>query len=212
MTLCKWCKRSTARTPLGFCGLSCSTKWKNAHKNPMITASPAAKARVRAAAKRQGNAHMMTAAARSKAIPKISAALKGRPGIWLGRNLPNNTRRKISKTLRGRYLGRENPNWRGGTSKRDWKSYRYKQLLRKVWARARGACQHCGAKNKSMHVHHLQSWIDAPHLRYRASNAILLCENCHYKTYKIHIHTNKERDKIARHARSRKRRKDGTFI
>lgn len=214
MALCKWCKQSTARTPLGFCGLSCSTKWKNTHKNPMMTASPAAKARVQAAAKRQGNAHMMTADARAKALPKISAALRGRPGSQLGKPLSQEVREKISKTLEGRFVGADNPNWKGGMGNRDWKSARYKRFLKAVWQRAQGLCEVCGMKCPKGHksnVHHKKPWDESPELRYDPSNGQLLCTRCHRN---IHPHEfdDNQRRKISKHAQSRLRTAKGKFV
>lgn len=213
MELCRYCEKKTARTPLGFCGLSCSTRWRNTHKNPMTTASQEAKARVRAAAKRQGNSHMMTSEARAKAVPKISKALLGRPGQQLGKPLPQETRNKISRTLEGRFAGPANPNWRGGGGHRDWKSTRYKRFVRAVWQKAGGACESCKSqcpRNRKSNVHHIKPWDSFPELRYEPSNGQLLCSKCHR-----HIHPHEfdeeQRRKISEHSKTRRRGSDGRF-
>jgi len=214
MRRCKQCQNIYWGRGLKFCSNSCKMTYRNLRNNPAKT--PEWKAKKAAHNKSiNSQAKMMSPEARAKAIPKISAALKGRPNIKLrGKIVPEEMRKRISKTLRGRYCGPDNPNWRGGTSKRDWKSTRYKEFLRQVWANAEGYCQDCGTHNTlgiEMHAHHLQTWIDAPHLRYDPSNAILLCEECHYKTYKVHIHTPEEKKKISEFASARKRNSDGTF-
>lgn len=214
MTLCKWCGSVRARTPLGFCGISCSTKWRNHYKNPMTNATPEAKARVSEAAKKHGTSHMLTAEARAKAIPKISAANRGRASPNKGKAVSQEVRDKISKTLEGRFAGPNNPNWKGVGTDRDWKSARYKRFIRAVWQAAKGLCESCGvqcAKGRKTNVHHKKSWDEFPSLRYDTGNGQLLCARCHRN---LHPHEFDEiqRQKISFYARTRRRESDGKFL
>ena len=76
--LCGWCNSvlPADRPQLTYCGISCAVRYRNAHNNPMKKAS--ARAKVSAAAKLYGTAHMMTAEVRARAAPKISASAKSR--------------------------------------------------------------------------------------------------------------------------------------
>ena len=94
-------------------------------------------------------------------------------------------RRKMSLSKRGRYLGPENWNWKGGKAKhrRDPERSRYRALK---WARAvrerDGCCQECG-ETKRLHAHHIKRWKDYPSLRYDLSNGITLCQTCHERAH-----------------------------
>ncbi len=52
-----------------------------------------------------------------------------------------------------------------------------------VWRKAvlnrdNHTCQRCN-KNKELHVHHKERWVDSPTLRFSVDNGITLCEKCH---------------------------------
>ena len=56
------------------------------------------------------------------------------------------------------------------------------QWRREVLIRDNHACVNCGA-TKTLEVHHVTRWIDAPHLRVTIDNGITLCNNCHKKEH-----------------------------
>lgn len=94
--------------------------------------------------------------------------------------------------------GAANPHWKGGaTPERQafYLSQEWKSVSRKVWARDKAACQHCGlrtAPGVQMHIHHKVSFAVGP-LRAALSNLVLLCEPCHDW---VHSKKNKTREWI----------------
>ena len=91
----------------------------------------------------------------------------------------NTAKRNLSKAKRGKYLGKENPNWRGGQRKIDPERNRFRA---KAWSKAirrrDGICQDCGSFGP-LHAHHKKRWKDFPELRYVLSNGVALCHTCH---------------------------------
>lgn len=64
--------------------------------------------------------------------------------------------------------------------KRDYQDPHYKKFRNEVLKRDKHTCQMCKTKNKrSLQVHHLLRWADAPTLRYDRENGICLCKKCH---------------------------------
>lgn len=102
--------------------------------------------------------------------------------------------RKAGKRRRGKYVGKDNPNWRGGIAGKsgrgraahtDWKA--------KVLARAGYRCEECGVEgghtckccNQTirLHAHHIKSYSQFPELRYDLDNGKALCPSCHHKEH-----------------------------
>jgi 5-methylcytosine-specific restriction endonuclease McrA len=53
---------------------------------------------------------------------------------------------------------------------------------RKVLERDGCKCRKCGKRHpdgKGLRAHHVKPWTGAAHLRYRVSNGITYCEDCH---------------------------------
>lgn len=44
-------------------------------------------------------------------------------------------------------------------------------------------CRHCGKHGGDLHAHHVQTWKDAPDLRFDVDNGLTLCIPCHYKVH-----------------------------
>jgi hypothetical protein len=125
---------------------------------------------------------------------KISKALKGKKKSETSiKNQANShrgtkhpplseiTRRKISKANSG-----ENSHlWKGGISKEYKKRYHdieYKLWREAVFKRDNFVCQGCKTGGIYITAHHIKSWAEYPELRYKLSNGMTLCENCHSKT------------------------------
>lgn len=55
----------------------------------------------------------------------------------------------------------------------------YREWRNKVLIRDGYRCQKCGARNVSMHAHHIKPYADYPELRLDVDNGITLCADCH---------------------------------
>lgn len=193
--------------PRIFCGAKCRQAYNNhPDRNPAKTAE--ARAKMSEAAK--GNQNCVGREMSPETRESIGNAVRGKlKGIKRGPS-SDETKAKISAYRRGRFTGADNPNWRGGTSPRDWKTTRYKELLQSVWARDVGTCQDCGKKGIKMEVHHIKSWIEAPELRYDSDNAVLLCVSCH-RTREKRVITEIGRQRLSQFASQRQKGDDGKF-
>lgn len=95
-----------------------------------------------------------------------------------GKKLSVDTKKRISESRIGKYYGKENPNWNGGTS---FEPYCYKfnnKLKEHVRNRDNRTCQNCGYKvsGRRLAVHHIH---------YDKKNCfpdlITLCNSCNVK-------------------------------
>ncbi len=95
-------------------------------------------------------------------------------------------RQKLAEIKRGKWTGKDNPNWKGGiTTQRPGTAY----WRRSVKRRDNWICQLCGLDGKKicptcghkpeMHADHIKPWSQYPELRYELSNGRTLCPNCH---------------------------------
>lgn len=96
------------------------------------------------------------------------------------RNSSIETREKHSRARRGRFIGEDNPNWKGGNPFVDPDRNRYpsKAWIKAVKDRDARKCVECGA-TENLHAHHIKRWRDYPELRYDVSNGKTLCHPCH---------------------------------
>lgn len=120
-----------------------------------------------------------------------------------GWHLSEETKRKFSEIRKGIKLseetkrrmsiarkGKGGSNWKGGISpinERIRKSLDFRIWREKVFKYDNYACWICGIKSGygetvKLHPHHLFSFSKYPHLRFKKSNGLTLCEFCH-KTY-----------------------------
>lgn len=82
------------------------------------------------------------------------------------------------------------------TSRRNFKSDRYTQWRKQVYARDGYLCQLCkNSEHNKLNAHHIRRWANFPNLRYAVSNGITLCRKCHKKI------TGKEKEYEARFLR-----------
>ncbi len=111
---------------------------------------------------------------------KMSLAKLGKPSHKKDFTVSNETRKKISKSLFGRFRGKDNPNWKGGEDKRDYSVDWTETLRRSIRERDRYICFLCNAAQGDLthDVHH----IDYNKKNCSPENLITLCHYCHPKT------------------------------
>lgn len=104
-----------------------------------------------------------------------------------GRSLSEETKEKISNSLEGKLVGRENPNWKGGADteaqrirRKIWGSRILKKWRKQVFERDNYKCQLCGkCSDGDLQAHHIIPLREAPNLVLDVGNGITLCESCH---------------------------------
>jgi len=78
--------------------------------------------------------------------------------------------------------GQNHPNWKGGIvslRKKLRSLYKYKRWRESVFARDDYTCQECGVRGGYLEAHHIKSFSDYPALRFKTSNGITYCKECH---------------------------------
>jgi transposase len=100
------------------------------------------------------------------------------------RNDSETTRKKMREAKRDRFIGSDNPNWKGGKLWKDPERSRYRN---KAWVQAvkdrdGWCCIKCGSTDR-LHAHHIKPWRHYPESRYDVSNGQTLCYECHEKAH-----------------------------
>jgi len=133
-----------------------------------------------------------------KTRQRVSETSKGNK-YRLGKSHTEETKERISKTKTGKYIGENNPNWKGGYSEnyRLRRTQRYKKWREKVFERDNYTCRNCGKTNCYITAHHIKSLARFKELVCDTDNGITLCEDCHkltdnYKGKARRILTNKK--------------------
>ncbi|MBC6982876.1 HNH endonuclease [Caulobacter sp. 17J80-11] len=137
-----------------------------------------------------------------KSTPEIAALIGCSPRIvctWLERHgierrsrgsekghtrATDDARQKMSTAKKDRFLGADNPNWKGGqpTVDPDRNRYRAKAWVRAVKSRDGWRCVKCGSQTH-LHAHHIKRWKEHPELRYDLNNGVTLCFDCHEEAH-----------------------------
>lgn len=103
--------------------------------------------------------------------------------MWTGKQHSEETRKKISKTLKGKYVGVNSPSWKSSISNEERQIGRkypeYYEWREAVYKRDNYTCQICGQVKGDINAHHLESYNSNPKLRTTLSNGITLCKKCH---------------------------------
>ena len=127
-----------------------------------------------------GGGHRRGVKISEEAKKKISKSLTGikRPPRTLEH------RRKISKSLMGRFRGEKSPSWKGGKNsiKNRWRgSMDYKIWRDDVFGRDGYICQMpwCKSGETYLEAHHIKMIEHSPELIYNTNNGITLCRKCH---------------------------------
>ena len=95
------------------------------------------------------------------------------------------TKRLFSRLRKGKGLGSDNSNWRGGTSSH-LRDFRHSDWREKVFNRDKFKCCSCGQIGGQLEAHHLFSYKGFPELRYDIENGITLCKECHTLFHSIY--------------------------
>lgn len=116
-------------------------------------------------------------------LSEIAKQRIGKKSPRYGVKLSESTRHQISNSLKGRFRGPDNPQWKGSSDnkRQKWHSrYEYKEWRIAVFARDSYTCQMCGKpSNGDIQAHHIWPWADFTELRFDVDNGITLCESCH---------------------------------
>lgn len=100
------------------------------------------------------------------------------------RNDSEATREKMRAAKRDKYIGSDNPNWKGGKLWKDPERgrYQYKTWAKAVKDRDGWRCTKCGSTDR-LHSHHIKPWRHYPESRYDVSNGLTLCYQCHEQAH-----------------------------
>lgn len=118
---------------------------------------------------------------------KMRLAKLGKPGSNLGK-----TWKVAKEKLKnfGKIKGSAHPNWQGGKTKRykhtDTKKRIYLEWRKEVFERDNYTCQQCNKKGVYLQPHHVKGWTKHPKLRYKVSNGLTLCKECHRIHHNLH--------------------------
>jgi len=102
-----------------------------------------------------------------------------------GTTMSSESRKKMSKAKKGKLLGKDNPNWKGGLisdDSRERRSYDAKVWREECRNRDNNQCTLCGSIER-LHVHHILSFKDYPDRRLDINNGQTVCALCHEKIH-----------------------------
>ena len=117
------------------------------------------------------------------------AKLKNPTKYWLGKKRDEMIGNRFSEgrdpwnkgIKRPEICGENNPNWRGGKSKRKLSTPEYKAWRKAVFKRDDHTCQDCGIRGGYLEAHHIKAWSINKELRFELDNGQTLCKECHKK-------------------------------
>lgn len=116
-------------------------------------------------------------------LSEIARQRTGTDSPRYGVELSDETKQKISNSLKGRFRGPDNPQWKGGSANKrhKWHSrYEYKEWRNAIFERDGYTCQMCGKPSEGdIEAHHIYPWCDYPDRRLDVGNGITLCQECH---------------------------------
>ena len=119
-----------------------------------------------------------------------------RKGGW---KLSEEIKEKMSRVHRGKYIGKDNPNWKGGITSENnrIRNSREFRLWRKaVLERDNFTCQKYGTQGGVLHVHHINNFAEFSELRVAIDNGIILSEKAHKEFHKRYGKENNTREQL----------------
>ena len=122
---------------------------------------------------------------RRQALSEIAKQRTGKKSPRYGKKLSEKQKQKISNSLKGRFRGPDNPQWKTDKKHRRWRQlwhsrYEYKEWRSYVFARDNYTCQMCGKPSTGdIEAHHIKVVDKYPELIIDKDNGITLCISCH---------------------------------
>ncbi len=107
----------------------------------------------------------------------------------LGKHHSVSTKQILRDKRKGKYLGKDNWNWKGGlSSEHDKLRHNTENRLwrKSVLERDNWTCQKTGVKGGKLVAHHINNFTDFPELRFAIDNGITLSEKAHKEFHKIY--------------------------
>ena len=98
-----------------------------------------------------------------------------------------------------RQKGKNNPNWRGGTTpknKKIWQGIEMSLWREAVFARDNWTCQKCRERGGKLRPHHIRNFAQFPELRTSIENGITFCDKCHRKFHRKYGRQNNTKKQI----------------
>ena len=99
----------------------------------------------------------------------------------------------------GQTSGEKNNNWKGGISPENERVRRnmdYYNWRRSVYKRDHWICQKCKKQRKTLNAHHIENFAIKKELRFKVSNGITFCKECHDKFHKIYGYRNNNQEQL----------------
>ena len=126
---------------------------------------------------------------------------KGHKGIKsrLGIRLSKNIKDKISKSLIGRFVGKNSPSWIDGRTPKNViirSSKEYKLWRKAIFEKDNFICQKCNQLGGNLIAHHINNFADFPELRFAINNGITFCKECHKKFHKKYGNKNNTKEQL----------------
>lgn len=197
---CVWCKKEFLSWKFqnrSFCSNKCSALWKTRkHRDKIICKICHKKFIAISSKKRIYCSRKCYLKFKSRNTTTIKCYICNKPV-----QSPSARKRKycshkcLGISLSTQYIGKNNPAYVDGESKNrllERDRYRelrtYRQWRQKVYKRDKYTCQECGRKRKrgdrvELNAHHIKSWVEHPRLRFKLSNGLTLCKECHRNKY-----------------------------
>ena len=122
----------------------------------------------------------------SRWLKRFEIPRREKGGSLKGQTMSLASREKMRKSKKGKYLGANNPNWKGAKISaeiRDRRSYQAKIWRAACLNRDGHTCTACGSIEK-LHVHHILAYKEYPDRRWDLHNGKTLCVFCHEKVHK----------------------------
>lgn len=105
----------------------------------------------------------------------------------MGHTMSTDNKIKMSKRMSGanNYFAKhtftksKHWNWKGGVTKRDMNSKKYRLWRLSVFERDNFTCQKCKVRGGYLEADHIKPWVLYPKSRFMVSNGQTLCKKCH---------------------------------